>query len=505
MYITTPIYYVNDSPHIGHAYTTVVGDALIRFYRLAGTDAWYLTGTDEHGLKVQRAAEELGLRPQQLVDDISTRYRDVWQLLDISNDDFIRTTEDRHRTGAQAFLQAIYDNGDIYEDRYEGLYCVSCEDYYKEEDLVDGTLCPIHQRPVEHFSEENYFFRLSKYGDALLEHIAENPDFVYPRTRRNEVVGFIKQGLEDFSVSRSALKWGIPIPWDHDQVIYVWVEALMNYATAVGYGHDEGQFHKRWPAIHLVGKDILRFHAIIWPAMCMAAGVEPPRQIAAHGWLLVGGEKMSKTALNQIAPDELVATFGVDGYRYHFLRDVSFGPDGNFSWEGMVERYNADLANDLGNLANRVLNMAERYREGTVPAVSGDSASDRKLQEAAAEAVEALGAFATYGFNDALLGVWRLFRAANAYVEENAPWALAKDPAQSGRLDEVLNGLLESLRVGAILISPVMPDAAERLWDRLGLEGSPGVAPYTTTATFGVFPEVAVHRGDPLFPRIDPS
>ena len=503
MYITTPIYYVNDSPHIGHAYTTVVGDALARFYRLAGDDTWYLTGTDEHGLKVQRAADDLGVQPQQLVDDISTRYRDVWSLLDISNDDFIRTTEERHRTGAQAFLQAIYDKGDIYTDRYEGLYCVSCEDYYKEDDLLSGEQCPIHQKPVEHFSEENYFFRLSAYGERLLQHIEANPEFVFPRTRRNEVVGFIKQGLEDFSVSRAALTWGIPIPWDDKQVIYVWVEALMNYATAIGYGRDNAVFEKRWPAVHLVGKDILRFHAIIWPAMCMAAGVEPPRQIAAHGWLLVGGEKMSKTALNQIAPAELVSTFGPDGYRYHFLRDVSFGPDGNFSWEGMVERYNADLANDLGNLTNRVLNMAERYRDGRVPQVSGNTESDHKLRVSASDALEALGKFATFGFNDALLGVWQLFGAANAYVEENAPWALAKDPDHAGRLDEVLNALLEALRVGAILISPVMPATARELWSRLGLDGSPEAAPYTDTAAFGVFPATTVQRGDPLFPRLE--
>ena len=503
MYLTTPIYYVNDSPHIGHAYTTVVGDALVRFHRLAGTEVWYLTGTDEHGLKVARAAGEQGLTPQQLVDDISARYQDVWSLLEISNDDFIRTTEARHRTGVQAFLQTLYDKGDIYLDRYEGLYCVSCEDYYKEGDLLEGGLCPIHQRPVEHFSEDNYFFRLSKYGDALLAHIEANPQFVHPRTRRNEVVGFINQGLEDFSISRASLEWGIPIPWDEGQVTYVWVEALMNYATAIGYGQDEGQFQKWWPAVHLVGKDILRFHAVMWPAMLLAAGLEPPRQVAAHGWLLVGGEKMSKTALNQIAPADLVDTFGVDGYRYHFLRDVSFGPDGNFSWEGMVERYNADLANDLGNLANRVLTMVERYRDGLVPTVSGDEDSDLALRKAAAGALEALGGFATYRFNGALLDIWRLFGAANAYVEENAPWALAKDPDRSGRLDEVLNALLEALRVGAILISPVMPNAAARLWQQLGLEGRPDAPPYTSTAQFGVFPAVAIHRDEPLFPRIE--
>lgn len=503
MYITTPIYYVNDSPHIGHAYTTVVGDALARFHRLAGRDAWYLTGTDEHGLKIARAASEAGLTPQELVDNVSGQYREVWTLLDISNDDFIRTTEARHRTGVQAFLEALHASGDIYLDRYEGLYCVSCEDYYKEEDLLAGGLCPIHERAVERYSEENYFFRLSAYGDALLAHIEANPDFVFPRTRRNEVVGFINQGLEDFSISRSALDWGIPIPWDDTQVTYVWVEALMNYVTAIGYGSDDTAFRSRWPAVHLVGKDILRFHAVIWPAMLMAAGLAPPRQIVAHGWLLVGGAKMSKTALNQIAPAELVETFGVDGYRYHFLRDVSFGPDGNFSWEGMVDRYNADLANDLGNLANRVFSMLDRYRSGSVPAVQGTTESDERLRRAAAGALEALGGFARYDFPESMLGVWRLFGAANAYVEDNAPWALAKDPDQAGRLDEVLNALLESLRVGAILISPVMPGMAQRLWEQLGLPGRADTAPYTDTAVFGVFPAQTVPGGEPLFPRIE--
>ena len=503
MYITTPIYYVTDAPHIGHAYTTVIGDALARFYRLAGQETWYLTGTDEHGLKVARAAAEAGLSPQELVDDISQRYVRVWESLRISNDDFIRTTEERHRIGAQAFLQALYDNGDVYLARYEGLYCVSCEDYYKEEDLLEGGLCPIHHRPVEHFSEDNYFFRLSKYSERLLAHIEANPEFVYPSTRRNEVIGFINQGLDDLSISRAQLEWGIPIPWDESQVTYVWVEALMNYATAVGYGYDQAQFDRRWPPTHLVGKDILRFHAVIWPAMLMAAGLELPRRVAAHGWLLVGGEKMSKTSLNQIAPDDLLGTFGVDGLRYHLLRDLSFASDGSFSWEGMVERYNADLANDFGNLVNRILNMVEQYRDGTVPARTGAEPVDVGLKNAAGEAVEALAGFADLGFNDALLGVWRLFGAANAYVEETAPWKIAKDPEQGQRLDEVLNGLLEALRVGAILISPVMPEAAAKLWDQLALPGAPDEPPYTETAVFGTFPELTVNRGAPLFPRIE--
>lgn len=337
----------------------------------------------------------------------------------------------------------------------------------------------------------------------MLAHIEANPEFVYPSTRRNEVIGFINQGLDDLSISRAQLEWGIPIPWDESQVTYVWVEALMNYATAVGYGYDQAQFDRRWPPTHLVGKDILRFHAVIWPAMLMAAGLQLPRRVAAHGWLLVGGEKMSKTSLNQIAPDDLLGTFGVDGLRYHLLRDLSFASDGSFSWEGMVERYNADLANDFGNLVNRILNMVEQYRDGTVPARSGTEPVDVGLKKAAGEAVEALGGFADLGFNDALLGVWRLFGAANAYVEETAPWKLAKDPAQGQRLDEVLNGLLEALRVGAILISPVMPEAAAKLWDQLSLPGAPDEPPYTETAVFGTFPELTVNRGAPLFPRIE--
>lgn len=503
-YITTPIYYPNDRPHIGTAYTTVVSDAVARYWRLVGEEAHFVTGTDEHGLKIQRAAEERGMSPQEWVDHIVGRFTEAWQLLDISYDDFIRTTEPRHIATAQALFQKIYDAGDIYKSRYEGPYCVACEAYYTEDELVDGS-CPVHGKPVETHAEENWFFALSKYGEALLDHIERNPDFVLPESRRNEVVGFIRQGLEDISISRAELTWGVPLPWDDSQVLYVWVDALINYVSAAGYSDDHARFDRLWPAwAHVVGKDIVRFHAVIWPAMLLSAGLELPRHVVTHGWLLVGGEKMSKSNATQILPHELTETFGVDGYRYHFLRDVSFGPDGNFSWEGMVARYNADLANDLGNLASRVLNLAEKFRDGRVPAVADHGAAEEApLVAAAADALAAMEQFGRFETRAALEGVWRLFGAANAFVEATEPWKLAKDPGASERLDQVLNASLEALRVGAILVAPAMPAAANRLWDKLGLPGSPDDGPLAEAARFGVFPESTVSKGEALFPRLE--
>ncbi|HEV7863762.1 MAG TPA: methionine--tRNA ligase, partial [Acidimicrobiia bacterium] len=348
--VTTPIYYVNDVPHIGHAYTTIAADVLARWRRLWGDEVFFLTGTDEHGLKMAQAAEAQGLTPKDWADRTSERFAEAWKELRISNDDFIRTTEPRHHQAVSQFLQKVYDNGDIELGTYEGLYCVPCEAYYTEDELAEGN-CPIHGRPVERMREENYFFKLSRYGDRLLEYYEAHPEAVQPETRRNEVLGFIRQGLQDFSVSRTSIDWGIPIPWDPSHVAYVWFDALINYTTAMGYGSDRERFEHFWPVdYHLVGKDILRFHAVYWPAMLMAAGEAPPKCVFAHGWLLVGGEKMSKTRLNQIAPGDLVATFGSDGVRYHFLRDQNFGPDGDFSYEAMVARFNADLANNFGNL-----------------------------------------------------------------------------------------------------------------------------------------------------------
>src|SRR5438552_2027396 len=386
-YVTTPIYYPSDVPHIGHGYTTVAADFLARYHRMRGDDVLFLTGTDEHGQKIQRTAQESGTDPKDFVDRMEPRWREVWDRLEISYDDYIRTTEPRHAAAVSALLTAVHENGrdDIYLGIYEGLYCVSCEAYYTEDELIDG-LCPIHHRPVERMTEENYFFRLSAYQDRLLELYETEPKRVQPEVRRNEVVSLIKQGLRDFSISRTSFDWGIPIPWDPRHITYVWFDALTNYITAAGYGTDRERFGRYWPALHLIGKDIVRQHAVYWPAMLMAGGVEPPRQVWAHGFLTVGGQKMSKTNATGIHPFQLIDEFGVDAYRYYFMREIQFGQDGNFSWESMVERHTADLANGLGNLASRVLAMLESSFDGAVPAptVAGAAAD---LPEVVAERV----------------------------------------------------------------------------------------------------------------------
>jgi methionyl-tRNA synthetase len=499
-YVTTPIYYVNDVPHIGHAYPTVAADALARWRRLWGDDVVFLTGTDEHGLKVQRAAEEHGVTAREWADSMSERFRDAWRLLDITNTDFIRTTEPRHYQAVQEFLQAVYDAGYIELGTYEGLYCVACEAYYTEDELVDGN-CPIHHRPVEVVREENYFFQLSRFQDRLLEHYSAHPEAVEPDVRRNEVLGFIKQGLRDFSMSRTSISWGVPLPWDPEHVAYVWFDALFNYCTAVGYGSDRARFDRYWPVdYHVVGKDILRFHAVYWPAMLMAAGEATPKHVFAHGFLLIGGQKMSKTGLNQIAPADLVAEFGVDGFRYHFLADQRFGPDGDFSYEAMVARYNADLANNFGNLANRVLNMAVGYCDAVAP----DTRADGPLVAAVALAREgAQRGFDTLDFAGACASVWELIRAANSFIEDQEPWKLHK-AGDAAAVAAVLGDCLETLRVVALLASPVMPRACGELWRRLGLAGTPEEQRLPDAAAWGLGPTgTALDKGTPLFPRID--
>jgi methionyl-tRNA synthetase len=500
-YVTTPIYYVNDVPHIGHAYTTVAADVLARWRRLWGDDVVFLTGTDEHGLKVQRAAEARGVSPQEWADQTSERFRDTWKLLDITNTDFIRTTEERHRIGVEQFLQRVYDNGDIELDTYEGLYCVACELYYTEADLVDGN-CPIHGTPVDRVTEENYFFRLSRYQDRLLDHYTEHPEAIEPAGKRSEVLGLIRQGLLDFSISRTSISWGIPIPWDPGHVTYVWFDALVNYCTAIGYGSDPERYDRYWPAnYHLIGKDILRQHAVYWPAMLMAAGEPPPRTVFAHGFLLVGGEKMSKTRANQIAPADLVADFGVDGYRYHFVADQRFGPDGDFSYEAMVARYNSDLANNFGNLASRVLNMAANYVDGTTP----DAREDGPLVGASRVALDKLAeGIDQLDFSGGLAALWQFIKDANAFIEDRQPWALQKS-GDTAAVAAVLGDCLEALRIVALLASPVIPHAAAELWRRLGLPGSPedarlpGDAAWGSAATAGN----TLEKGPALFPRLE--
>jgi len=505
-YITTPIYYPNDVPHIGHAYNAVATDFIARYHRLRGESVFHLTGTDEHGLKLQRAAEAAGMEPQRWVDEMEPRWREVWARLDIANDDYIRTTEPRHRQAVQRLLSAVHDNGrdDIYLGTYEGLYCVSCELYYTEDELVDGK-CPIHERPVERVSQENYFFRLSAYADRLLEHYERVPSRVEPETRRNEVLSLIRGGLLDFSISRTNFDWGIPLPWDSKHVCYVWFDALTNYITAAGYGSDEQRFAALWPAnIHMIGKDILRQHAIYWPAMLMAAGIEPPTQVWAHGYLTVGGKKMSKTNLTGIHPFELIDHFGVDSYRYFFMREIQFGQDGSFSWESMVDRHNADLANGLGNLASRILAMLGSSFDGMVPEPEAEGVADDLPVLTADVARRYEKHMAELALTQALAAVWEIVGRANGYLVERQPWTLANDEVRRAELAGILYASAETLRILAILIGPIMPGAATRLWEQLGIEEPLEAQRLPNAAAWGgLRPETKTVRGDALFPRLD--
>jgi methionyl-tRNA synthetase len=506
-YLTTPIYYPNDVPHIGHAYDAVAADMIARHHRLRGEEVFHLTGTDEHGLNIQRKATAAGVEPKRFVDEMEPRWREVWERLEVGYDDYIRTTEPRHREAVVKLLDQVRGNGrdDIYLDTYEGLYCVSCELYYSENDLLEGGLCPIHERPVERMKEENYFFRLSAYADRLLEHYERRPSAVEPESRRNEVLSLIRGGLQDFSISRTNFDWGIPLPWDPDHVTYVWFDALTNYLTAAGYGSDEARFARLWPAdIHMIGKDILRQHAIYWPAMLMAAGIEPPTQVWAHGFLTVGGKKMSKTNLTGIHPFELIDRFGVDSYRWYFLREVQFGQDGSFSLESMVDRHNAELANGIGNLASRVLAMLASNFEGRVPSnVGGGLEADLPtvVTDAARRYDEEMVAVRPTA---ALGAVYDVVTRANRYMVERAPWALAKDPSKREQLEGVLYASAETLRALAILLSPVMPGAATRLWEQLGVREPLADQRLEDAATWGrLAPGTVTSKGALLFPRVD--
>ncbi len=529
-YVTTPIYYVNDAPHIGHAYTTVAADVLARWHRQRQQPVWFLTGTDEHGQKVLRTADAHGVPPQEWADRL---VREAWQpvlaTLDVANDDFIRTTEPRHVERVQAFIQRLYDKGEVYQGSYTGPYCVGCEEYKLPGDLVDGTgdlagqkLCPIHGRPVEMLAEQNYFFRMSAYADRLLAHYEAHPEFVQPASARNEIVAFVRQGLQDLSISRSTFDWGIPLPWDPAHVLYVWFDALLNYATAVGLESDDPaaaeQFARVWPAdVHLVGKDILRFHAAIWPAMLMAADLPLPRTVFAHGWLLVGGEKMSKSKLTGIAPAQITETFGSDAFRYYFLRAIAFGQDGSFSWEDLHARYTAELANGFGNLASRVAAMVGRYFGGTLPEAGPATAAEARLGEVAARAVaDAEDAVDRVALHEALAAVWTLVDEANGYLTEQAPWAVAKQEVaddgsypQGGRLATILATSADVLRALAVLLHPVVPRAAAELWASLGAEavlGPLAAQPVADAARLGVLPAgTTVTKGAALFPRIEPT
>lgn len=504
-YITTPIYYPSDNLHIGHAYCTTIADTIARFKRLAGYDVLFLTGSDEHGLKIQRRAQEAGVTPQQFVDKIVDGFLNLWQKLSISNDDFIRTTEKRHHEVVQTIFQKIYDQGDIYKATYEGPYCIPCETFWLDRQLVDGK-CPDCGRSVELVQEESYFFRMSKYQDRLLAYIEANPEFIQPVSRRNEMINFIKNGLEDLCVSRTTFEWGIKVPFDTKHVVYVWFDALVNYITAAGFLHDRENFSKYWPAdIHLVGKEIVRFHSIIWPIMLMALGLELPKMVYGHGWLVIEGDKMSKSKGNVVDPVALIDEFGADAIRYFLLREITLGLDGSFSRDALIHRINSDLANDLGNLLHRTLNMIGRFNHGVISAPTEADAVDDDLIKLAHNTVASYeAAMENLDINTAIKEVWLLISRSNKYIDETAPWALAKNPEKQQRLETVLYNLAETLRIVAVLISPFMPNTSPKIWAQLGIADDFSQATLADAKMWGgLTAGIAVAKPEPIFPRIE--
>lgn len=502
-YITTPIYYPSNRLHIGHAYTTVYCDTLARWHRFKGEEVFFLTGSDEHGQKIERAAAEAGTSPIAYVDEIVATFQALWERLNISYDDFIRTTENRHATVVQEIFRTLYEQGDIYKSSYEGWYCTPCETFWVESKLNDGK-CPDCDRPVEKLREESYFFRISKYAPRLLEHIAAHPEFIQPATRRNEMVSFIKQGLEDLCVSRTTFDWGIPVPMEKGHVIYVWIDALSNYITAMGYRRDEERFRKWWPAdVHVVGKDILRFHTIIWPCILMALGLPLPKQVYGHGWVVLDSGKMSKSKGNVVDPNVLIDEFGADAIRYFLLREMAYGQDAKYSRQGLVERINADLANDLGNALHRSLSMLERFCGGVVPAPGANQEVDLELENLAKEVVQAVNdSLAGLEANTALTHLWRLVSRINKYIDETEPWSLAKQPEKLERLQTVMYHVLESLRIVALLLGAFLPTTAQKMWAQLGLDGYANQK-QANLAWGGIASGTKTAKGNPLFPRID--
>ena len=505
-YLTTPIYYPSDKLHIGHAYCTVAADAIARYKRLTGYDVYFLTGSDEHGQKIERKAKEKGVTPQKYVDDIVAGFKDLWELMNISNDGFVRTTDDYHVAAVQKIFKRLYDQGDIYKSSYTGHYCTPCESFWIERQLKDGC-CPDCGRPVEMVEEESYFFKLSKYADQLIRHIQENPEFIQPVSRTNEMLqNFLLPGLEDLCVSRTSFKWGIPVTFDEKHVVYVWIDALSNYITKLGYlSEDDLLYRKYWPCdLHLVGKEIVRFHTIIWPIMLLALGEQLPKQVFGHGWLILEGGKMSKSKGNVVDPVKLCERYGVDAIRYFLLREVPFGSDGVFSNEALIYRINSDLANDLGNLLSRTVAMIDKYFDGIVPERGAVMEGDTDLValfEALPGAVQAH--MDALRLPEALQEIWKLVGACNKYIDMTAPWVLAKDETAKPRLGTVLYNLAESLRGVAVLIQAYLPGTAPKIFEQLGVTDE-AFKDHDSLLRFGRLPAgTKVQKGEALFPRID--